>query len=320
MARGDLHPGNNTMVDTFTVTGNTLFDVEARAVLAPSGVIHTMTLIHPTGRVRNNSAGAASFKSFFIIQNSSGSPVYADSANHMLGAGDSADVVYQDACINVIGAYTAAESVFMDGDQNSINDVKRVGFFVGRGDIGITAIFEMPCDTVDTLTTFRPSFRLKNVGIMPETGYVTLAFSDTVHDRVVYRDSEFFQLPAGGEITMAFDSVRFTTLGPHEGQSWFWAFSGYADTLAEWQFWVVPFVPGVEEGLKPQASSLKHPPTVVRSLPPGAVVFDAMGRRAVKPKSGIYFVREQSAISSQHSGAENGARSTVHVRKVILQR
>jgi len=37
------------------------------------------------------------------------------------------------------------------------------------------------------------------------------------------------------------------------------------------------------------------------------VVFDALGRRVLNPKSGVCFV------------AEYGERSTVHVRKVIIQ-
>jgi hypothetical protein len=54
-------------------------------------------------------------------------------------------------------------------------------------------------------------------------------------------------------------------------------------------------------------------PTIVRRLPPGAVAFDAMGRRVVNPRPGVYFVRsEPSAVSRQPSA--------VIVRKVILQR
>ncbi|GEM_PF-1572378 len=70
-------------------------------------------------------------------------------------------------------------------------------------------------------------------------------------------------------------------------------------------------MPGIEEG-QPQASSRELPPTVLRSLPPGAVAFDAMGRRVLDPKPGVFFVRERSAVG--------GERSAVTVRKVILQR
>jgi hypothetical protein len=307
-ARGDLHPDNNIEVDTFSVTGNILVDVEAVAVLAPTGAILPGSRITPSGRVCNNGTDPASFWSFFIIENGSGVPVYVDSSQLMLASCDSTDVSYRDTTITVGGSYTAAESVYMDGDQVSINDVVRSHFVVGQGDIGITAIFEMPADTVDTLRTFHPRFRLKNYGVEPESGYVFLAFSDTAQDRVVYQDSELFRLPAGGEVTMAFDSVRFTTLGPHEGQSWFWAYSGYADTLAEWQFWVVPFVPGLEETMNCERGATNVRPTVVRSLPAGVVVFDATGRRVLNPNAGVYFV------------AVGGERSAVSVRKVVLQR
>jgi hypothetical protein len=47
---------------------------------------------------------------------------------------------------------------------------------------------------------------------------------------------------------------------------------------------------GVEEGQPPTACSLQPAATVVRGLPSGAVVFDAMGRRVVSAKPGVYFV------------------------------
>jgi YVTN family beta-propeller protein len=79
---------------------------------------------------------------------------------------------------------------------------------------------------------------------------------------------------------------------------------------------------GIEESPKPQAPSFKPAATVVRGLPAGAIAFDAMGRRVTNPGPGVYFVREQSAFSSQYSGrsAAGGERSAVSVRKVVLQR
>jgi hypothetical protein len=67
---------------------------------------------------------------------------------------------------------------------------------------------------------------------------------------------------------------------------------------------------GVEENPKPQASSSKPAATVVHSLPKGAVAFDAMGRRVLNPKSGVYFVREDG----------RGAGDAGRVRKVVIQR
>jgi len=46
-----------------------------------------------------------------------------------------------------------------------------------------------------------------------------------------------------------------------------------------------------EESPKPQAERRKPAATAVRNLPLGAIAFDAMGRRALPAKPGIYFVR-----------------------------
>jgi hypothetical protein len=51
-------------------------------------------------------------------------------------------------------------------------------------------------------------------------------------------------------------------------------------------------------------------PTLVHSLSADALVFDAMGRRVLTPKAGIYFVQERSAVGGKRSA----------VRKVVLVR
>jgi hypothetical protein len=48
----------------------------------------------------------------------------------------------------------------------------------------------------------------------------------------------------------------------------------------------------------------------MRSLPPGAVVFDAMGRRVVNPKPGVYFMGEGPGTRGQGLG---------RMRKVVIQ-
>ena len=67
---------------------------------------------------------------------------------------------------------------------------------------------------------------------------------------------------------------------------------------------------GVEESFRPQAPSRRLAATVIRSLPPGAVAFDAMGRRVMNPKPGIYFVRQASGVGREASS----------VTKVVIQR
>jgi YVTN family beta-propeller protein len=66
---------------------------------------------------------------------------------------------------------------------------------------------------------------------------------------------------------------------------------------------------GIEESLELQSPSRKPAATVVRSLPPGAVAFDAMGRRVVDPRSGILFMRQASSTT----------RGAPQVTKVVIQ-
>jgi hypothetical protein len=299
---------------TFWVRGTIGGDIEASEVLVPPPVIETSLMFSPKGRVKNNGV-MATFRTYFVIFDSSGTRIYADSNTVILGNGDSMDVTYSSTWIATVGNYVAAESV-NDINPYPPNNCHRHTFSAVAhlsGDIGIVFMV-MPCDTVDTLTTLDPTVTAKNYGPEPCSTYLYLLFADTSLDRTVYAESVCLRLAPGVESTAVFPAVRFTVLGKHEGRCWVTA----GDTI-EWPFWVLPSV-GVEEGLKPQASSAKPQPTVLRRLPAGAVAFDAMGRRLVNAKPGVYFVREQSAFSSQHSGTENGARSTVHVHKVILQR
>jgi len=68
--------------------------------------------------------------------------------------------------------------------------------------------------------------------------------------------------------------------------------------------------PGVEEVVQPRSAGPRRSATIVRSLPQGAVAFDAMGRRVKNPRSGIYFVRDEG----------RGAGDAGLTRKVVLQR
>jgi len=72
-------------------------------------------------------------------------------------------------------------------------------------------------------------------------------------------------------------------------------------------------VVGVKETPKPLAPSHKLQATVIRNLPRGAVAFDAMGRRVLNPRSGIFFVRE--AASREPSAVGVSA-----VRRVVVTR
>ena len=60
---------------------------------------------------------------------------------------------------------------------------------------------------------------------------------------------------------------------------------------------------------KPQADKLAA--TVMRGLPPGAVAFDAMGRRVMNPRSGVLFRAGRPKLKPQASSSEEGSRTEI---------
>jgi len=47
----------------------------------------------------------------------------------------------------------------------------------------------------------------------------------------------------------------------------------------------------VKEGSRQPAFAAKPKPSIFRRFPAGAIAFDAMGRRALNPKPGVYFLK-----------------------------
>jgi photosystem II stability/assembly factor-like uncharacterized protein len=64
-----------------------------------------------------------------------------------------------------------------------------------------------------------------------------------------------------------------------------------------------------ESGVGSGRSGARSEPTVMRSLPAGTVAFDALGRRVLNPRPGVYFVREAQAQAQAHA-----------LRKVLITR
>jgi hypothetical protein len=64
---------------------------------------------------------------------------------------------------------------------------------------------------------------------------------------------------------------------------------------------------GVEEAMNDERGTMSARPTVIRSLPPGTVAFDAMGRRVLSSEPGVYFLREAQAQAQARA-----------IRKVVI--
>jgi hypothetical protein len=303
--------GGRLLADSswFWVRGTPWRDVEAVYVLSPFGDVETLAFT-PMGRVRNNGSDPASFESFFIIENSGGAVVYEDSVGlMMLDPGESADVCYHGGWISVIGNYTAAESVFMVGDQKPRNDVVRRAFrVVARvsGDVGVTQIVSPP-SLVPADSSFTPAAAWKDYSGKTATFNAYFFIYNKRGVRVYSEAIEDVTLSPGIETTLTFASFN---PGSDTGH-WLARCStaagdtNFANDTLDSRFFVA--CPGIEE-CQPQATCHKLQATVLQSLPPGAVAFDAMGRRVLNPNAGVYFV------------AANGERSAVSVRKVVLQR
>jgi hypothetical protein len=121
---------------------------------------------------------------------------------------------------------------------------------------------------------------------------------------------------AGLRVVSVFDPAHPTEVGYYDtpGVAHDVALSGdyvyVADGSAGLQIYQFYGV-GVEESPKPQASSRKLSATVIRNLPVGTVAFDAMGRRVLEPKSGVFFVRSEPSAES---------RRPLAVTKVVITR
>jgi hypothetical protein len=303
--RGDLHPENNTRVDTFSVRGSICADVDARAILSPPSVIDTTMTITPRGRYGNKGVAAASFEAYFLVFNAAGSQVYADSTPVLIGSGDSIDLDFSNVRFTTPGYYTAACSVYMAGDQNSTNDVKRRRFRVVEflsGDIGIVEIIPPPPDS-----TFQPTAVWKNYSDH-RMEYAAFCFVYNKYGARVYSDYIPGNTLEGGEQ----HTLSFASINPGGDTGWAMCCSTAAggDTNPVNDTMWYPHRPGIEEG-QPQATSRKVHATAMRRLPPGAVAFDATGRRVLNPKSGVCFLAEGPGARGQGPGK---------VRKVILER
>jgi hypothetical protein len=157
-------------------------------------------------------------------------------------------------------------------------------------------------DTIDT-TPFAPMSRVGNCGSSVVTFWSYFHIRDSAGSATLYSESTHHMLGPGDETDVVY---RETSLEPGA----YLAVAGIRDPIRDildsLYFWVVP-MSGIQEG-RPQAASPRPQPTVLHRLPAGAIAFDAIGRRVLAPKSGVFFI------------AVGGERSALRVRKVVMQR
>jgi hypothetical protein len=285
---------------------DTTHNVGVEDILAPRGTIDSGQTIIPRCIVANYGDSAESLWAFMVVD--AGAIVHSDSLwLPALAPARRETIAFIGWAPECRDSATAIAWTACAGDTYPQNDTCRVRFLVRVKRIDVHIIEPQNGDTFDSGIVITPMCRVTN------SGNVSLNFD--LRFRVYpghYIFTRNLNLPAGCSTDVS--GLPFSTM-PGEMMLTVEVPGFGADTS---RFWVRGGA-GVEETPN---FKLRTPntATVMRALPAGAVVFDATGRRVLSPKAGVYFIREQSAFSSQHSGAENGARSTVHVRKVILQR
>ena len=107
-------------------------------------------------------------------------------------------------------------------------------------------------------------------------------------------ETRAFYVPAGDSVVVDWGFSTAGESGYYMVRDMFIDFQPVpADTwTVTWQFWILPGG-GVEEHPGPQVAGRRLQPTFIGRLPAGAAAFDAMGRRVLNPRPGIYFLRPE---------------------------
>jgi hypothetical protein len=274
-------------------------DVSVDTILAPSGTPDSGQSMFPRVVVSNRSDQQAMDASTWLTSDDGTPSGYSDSVTHFDMLPLSTETLSYSIWIpRGRDSMTATAWIHCDGDTYPQNDTFRLRFFVRIKDIGLSDLWPAG-DTFDSGQIIVPNVRASNLGNM------TMSF-------VLWGDS-ITLLP--GEDTVAYGDSLTCMPG-------IWAIQAFlviiGDMFPENNIIVDTFYVRSGSAIEENAANGSWPshsdklqPTVLRRLPAGAVAFDAMGRRVVDPKPGVYFVREEPQASSHKPQT---------MRKVILGR
>jgi hypothetical protein len=206
---GDQVPANDTVSNTFTVSGGGNVDVGVVSIDAPAGTVDTLPQT-PRATVRNFGQGTQTFDVVFAILDKNGSEVYRDdSIVRNLAQSTSFTLDF-----NVwgghhdSGAYVARCSTAL-ADANSTNDTLRGTFTVvypapPRHDVGATTIVA-PIGLIDTLPKV-PRGTVRNYGDVAEAFPVVFRILDSVGGEVYTNTKTAGPLGPNLSVTIDFDT------------------------------------------------------------------------------------------------------------------
>jgi hypothetical protein len=310
---GDTFPDDDTCTVRFLVR---VTDVAVVQIIEPQPdtVIDSSSVLLMRCRVWNFGNQSLNFDLRFRIYKLDSTVVFEAFRNLNLIAGGATVVTSPDSWTAVPGVYVAEFAALVSGDLHPENNVVRCTFYV-RGtitrDVAVGRIgINLPPDSIYVGDTVIVNVTVVNLGDADATFWAFFFFQDSGGGNI-YAESSQAMLNAGESTQCEFTYV-FTYPGTYTVACSV-CMPGDQNPTNDVKRLVLHVLPvgGVEESPKPQASSPKPQPTVVRRLSAGAVAFDAMGRRVVNPKPGVYFVREEPQAASLKPQA---------MRKVVLQR
>ena len=283
---------------------DTTYNVGVEAILAPRGTIDSGSAITiPCCVVANRGDSAAALWTFFAIDNG-GPLLYFDSLQlPSLRPGARETVAFRGWAACGRDSMTATAWTVCAGDTFPNDDTCRVKFLVRAFLIELEITVPRNGDTLDLGEVFYQQVKVWN--------YSNFSLNMDIRFTIGgYRFTRNIDLIAGGA-TVVTSPFLETAMPP--GGCVIIAAAARERVFADTSWYYVRGGAGVEETANGEGRKANGGPTIlsgsmVHSLE-SMVIFDAMGRRVVNPRSGVYFVR-----------AVSGRLSAVSCRKVILQR
>jgi len=306
----DTFPSNDTARQRFLVR---VKDIAVTQIIspAPDTVLDSGSVFYPQARVWNFGNISLNFDVEFHIG------AYHSTRNLDLIAGGARVATAPDLYHATPGIWACRVTAIVAGDLHPENNVLDDTFWVRgaiRESLGVRVL--MP-DTIFVGDTITPRARAVNLGDNEASFWVFLSIGDSAGPAWWAESCQVILSP--GDLTeIDFPTMVFTEPGAYLAVAM--VFNGENPMADSHYFWVVPR-PGIEERMKDEGGRMNSGPTIPSRLPPGAVAFDAIGRRVLNPRSGIYFVVTPSPLSSPPEGerVRVRGRSAFTVRKVVIE-
>jgi hypothetical protein len=311
---GDTFPANDTCRQRFLVR---VKDIAVTEIIspAPDTTLDSGVVIGLQARIWNYGNVSLNFDVRFRIYRLDSVVVFESVRNLDLIAGGSMIVTSPGTWVSAPGVYVAEVYAIVPGDAHPENNVARDTFTV-RGVITRDAYAghlylegPWPIHVGDTVV---PGMGIGYYSLEPDSLWAYIEFRLLGGARVYYESLHVFFPDTTG--IYWFPAVVFQVPGLYEGADSVYLLGDQnsINDVYRMRFEVLPEV-GVEEMANGEGRMANSGASVVRRLPAGAVVFDAMGRSVVSPKPGVYFVRAEPPAVGREPSA-------VTVRKVIIQR